>query len=58
MHPGTVQVALGLAILFAGILVIKALGNDLGWVVFLAGVVLACKGGIELSWSGAKEVGN
>ncbi len=58
MNPGVPQVMFGLVLIVAGILVIKALGNDLGWIVFVAGVASGCAGGIRLSQSGAKEVGN
>jgi hypothetical protein len=58
MNPGVPQVMFGLFLIVAGILVIKALGNDLGWIVFTAGVVAASAGGIRLAQSGAKEVGN
>jgi hypothetical protein len=58
MHPGVPQIMLGLACLFGGVLIIKVLGNEWGWVVFVLGAVLGCKGGIALSWSGAKELRN
>ncbi len=58
MHPGVPQVMVGLVTIVAGILIIKALGNDLGYLVFLFGIVLASRGGISLSQSGAKEIGN
>jgi hypothetical protein len=49
---------LGLLCLVGGVLIIKLLGNDLGWLLFLLGVTLACRGGISISQSGAKEIGN
>ena len=58
MNPGVSQVMLGLIVLVGGILVIKAAGSDLGWLVFVAGLVVAIRGGIVLSTSGAKELGN
>ncbi len=58
MNPGVPQVMVGLLSIVAGILIIKALGNDWGYLVFLFGIVLASKGGIVLSQSGAKEIGN
>ncbi len=58
MNPGTGQVMFGLVCIVGGILVIKGAGSDLGWLVFVAGLVAACAGGIRLSQSGAKEVGN
>jgi hypothetical protein len=48
----------GLLTIVGGILIIKALGNDWGYLVFLLGIILATKGGIVLSQSGAKEIGN
>jgi hypothetical protein len=48
----------GLVTIVAGILVVKAAGNDMGYVVFLAGIVIACRGAIALSQAGAKEIGN
>jgi hypothetical protein len=58
MNPGVSQVVLGLVCVVGGILVIKGAGNDLGWLVFVAGLVIAIRGGIVLSESGAKEIGN
>ncbi len=58
MNPGVSQIMLGLTTVLAGILIIKALGNDLGWLVFVAGIALGARGGIILSQSGAKEIGN
>jgi hypothetical protein len=58
MNPGVPQVMFGLLLIVAGILVIKALGNDLGWILFAAGVAAGSAGGIRLAQSGAKEVGN
>ncbi len=58
MNPGVSQIMLGLATVLAGILVVKAVGNDFGYLIFLAGIVLASRGGIMLSQSGAKELGN
>jgi hypothetical protein len=48
----------GLLTIVAGIFIIKLLGNDWGYLVFLFGIVLGVKGGIALSQSGAKEIGN
>ena len=58
MNGGVPQIMLGLLCLVGGVLVIKALGNDLGWLLFLVGVIVGCRGGIQLSQSGAKEIGN
>ncbi len=59
MNPGVSQVMLGLAVIVGSILVIiKGIENDFGWIVFVAGVALAIRGGIVLSVSGAKEIGN
>jgi hypothetical protein len=58
MHPGTPQVMLGLFSLVGGILIVKVFGNDWGFLVFLLGIVLAVRGGIDLASSGAKEIGN
>jgi hypothetical protein len=58
MHPGVTQIMLGLLCIVGGILIVKALDNNWGLLVFLLGVVLGCTGGIGLSQSGAKEIGN
>jgi hypothetical protein len=58
MNPGVSQVMLGLVTLVVGILVIKGAGSDIGWLVFVAGLAIAIRGGIVLSLSGAKEIGN
>ena len=58
MHPGVPQIMLGTVLVLGGILVVKALGNDLGYLVFFLGIALGCAGGISLSQSGAKEIGN
>ena len=58
MNPGVTQIMLGLLCIIGGILTIKGAGSDIGWIVFLAGIVFACAGGIRLSQSGAKELGN
>ena len=58
MHPGVPQIMLGLLCIVGGILITKALGNDWGLLVVLLGIVLGCSGGIGLSQSGAKELGN
>ena len=58
MHPGVSQIMLGLLCIVVGILIIKPMGQDWGWLVFVVGLVVANKGGIELSLSGAKEIGN
>ena len=58
MNPGVSQVMLGLGAVIAGIFVIKGAGSDLGWLVFVAGLAIAIRGGIVLSTSGAKEIGN
>ena len=58
MNPGVSQVMLGLVAVIGGILVIKGAGSDIGWLVFLAGLAIAIRGGIILSTSGAKELGN
>jgi hypothetical protein len=49
---------LGIAAIVAGVLVVKVLGNEMGWLVFLVGCAIGLKGGIALSYSGAKEIGN
>jgi hypothetical protein len=58
MNSGVPQVMFGLVTLVAGILVLKGAGSGIGWLVFVAGVVIAIRGGIVLSTSGAKEIGN
>ncbi len=58
MHPGVGQIMLGLACVVAGILIIKPLANDWGWLVFFLGIVIANRGGIAISQSGMKEIGN
>jgi hypothetical protein len=49
---------LGLLCLVGGVLVIKVLGNELGWLLFLFGIFIGCRGGISISQSGGKEIGN
>jgi hypothetical protein len=58
MNPGVMQVMLGLLCLIGGILVIKVAESEIGWLIFLGGIALGCAGGIRLSQSGAKEIGN
>ena len=58
MHPGVPQVMLGILLIVVGVLIVKALGNDWGWAVFLLGAILGNKGGISISQSGAAEIGN
>jgi hypothetical protein len=58
MHPGVAQIMLGLACLFGGVLIVKVLGNDWGWLVFVLGAIVGNKGGIDISSSGMKEIGN
>jgi hypothetical protein len=58
MHPGVSQIMLGLLCIVSGIFVIKLLGNELGWLLFVFGVFIGCRGGISISQSGAKEIGN
>ena len=58
MHPGVPQIMLGLLSLVGGVLIVKGLGNELGWLLFLFGIFIACRGGISVSKSGAKEIGN
>ncbi len=58
MHPAVPQIMFGLLCIVVGILIIKAIGNDLGWIVFVFGLVVAARGGILLSQTGEKELGN
>ncbi|HEY2510477.1 MAG TPA: hypothetical protein VGI39_06465 [Polyangiaceae bacterium] len=58
MHSGVPKIMAGLAVIVAGILILKALGNQLGLVVFFIGCGIAIAGGISLSQTGAKEIGN
>jgi hypothetical protein len=58
MNPGVSQIMLGLVAILAGILVLKAAGSEIGWLVFVLGLAIAIRGGIQLSQSGAKELGN
>jgi hypothetical protein len=58
MHSGVPQIMLGLLLLVGGVLVVKVLDNELGFIVFLLGVVLACRGGMAISASGQKELRN
>ena len=58
MNPGVPQIMLGLLLIVAGILVVKALGNELGWILFVLGAALAARGGILLSQSGERELKN
>jgi hypothetical protein len=58
MNPAVTQVMLGLICIVGGAVIFKGFGSDLGWLVFVAGIVVGCRGGIILSQSGAKEIGN
>ncbi len=58
MHPGVPQILVGLFFIVAGVLIVKALGNELGWIAFVLGGALAARGGIALSQSGEKELKN
>ena len=58
MHPGVSQIMLGLVAIVAGILVLKGAGSEIGWLVFVLGLAVAIRGGIQLSQTGAKEIGN
>ena len=58
MNPAVTQVMLGLVLLVGGAVIFKGFGSDVGWLVFIAGIVIGCRGGITLSQSGAKEIGN
>ena len=58
MNPGVSQVMLGLVAIVGGILALKGAGSGIGWVIFVLGLVVAIRGGIVLSQSGAKEIGN
>jgi hypothetical protein len=58
MNPGVSQVMLGLTSIVGGILVLKGAESGIGWLIFAAGLVIAIRGGIVLSQSGAKEIGN
>jgi hypothetical protein len=57
MNGGVPQIIAGLVCIVVGSLVIKTV-SDLGWLIFLLGVILGCRGGIQISQSGAKEIGN
>jgi hypothetical protein len=48
----------GLLMIVVGILLVKAMDNDMGWIAFWGGGAIACWGGISLASSGAKEIGN
>jgi hypothetical protein len=52
------QVMFGLVCIVAGALVVKAADSGFGWLIFIAGIAIGCAGGIRLSQSGAKEIGN
>jgi hypothetical protein len=58
MHPGVPQIMLGLLLIVGGILIVKLLGNDYGWIAFLAGAALGSRGAMQISQSGQKEIGN
>ena len=58
MHSGVPKIMAGLVVILAGILILKALGNDLGLAVFFVGCGIAIAGGISLAQTGAKEIGN
>jgi hypothetical protein len=49
---------LGLACILVGVLIVKVLGNEWGWLVFVVGAIVGSKGAIDISSSGAKEIGN
>jgi hypothetical protein len=58
MNPGVMQVMFGLVCIVAGALVVKGADSGFGWLIFIAGIAIGCAGGIRLSQSGAKEIGN
>jgi hypothetical protein len=58
MNPAVIQVMLGLVCIVAGAVIFKLAGSDVGWLVFVVGIAVAVRGGIVLSQSGAKEIGN
>jgi hypothetical protein len=58
MNPGVSQIMLGLVAVVGGILTLKAAGSGIGWIVFVLGLIVAIRGGIALSQSGEKEIGN
>ena len=58
MNPGVSQIMLGLGAVVAGILVLKGAGSEIGWLVFVLGLAIAIRGGIQLSQTGEKEIGN
>ena len=58
MHPGVPQIMLGLLLIVGGIFIVKLLDNNWGFLVFLLGIVIGCRGGMAISQSGAKEIGN
>jgi hypothetical protein len=58
MHSGVPQIMLGLLLIVAGILVVKVLSNELGWLLFVLGAAIACRGGMSISQSGEKELKN
>ena len=49
MNPGVPQIMLGLLCIVAGILVVKALGSELGWLLFVLGSAIGCAGGFALA---------
>jgi hypothetical protein len=58
MSSGVPQIVLGLVLIVGGILVVKALGNELGWILFVLGGAVAARGAMQLSGEGQKEIGN
>jgi hypothetical protein len=49
---------LGLLLIVGGILIVKVLGNELGWLAFVLGAAIGCRGGMAISASGQKELKN
>jgi hypothetical protein len=58
MHSGVPQIMLGILLLVGGVLVVKLVPSEFGWLLFLAGAFIGCRGGISISASGQKEIGN
>jgi len=58
MNPAVTQVMLGLVGIVGGAVIFKGFHSDLGWLVFVLGIIVGVRGGIILSQSGAKEIGN
>jgi hypothetical protein len=49
LQKGSAQVFVGLGMVVAGILALKITAQNYWWALFLAGIAIAAKGGIDVS---------